>query len=608
VRRAVVLGPVLAPVLAAGAALLATACNGGSDDADTAREPRTADADAGPPRSVHGERCVDCHDAIVDAWNATPMASALGPIGAAEARELAALDPVTDAAGFEYRFALEDGEPALVERAPWGEETRGRLAFAIGAGTMDRSYAVVQGERMWFAPLERISASKSGAAHAALAPGSSMNPGARLSVPITAECLGCHTDRVPADAWPLNLAPERLDGWTPHGLSCATCHAPVDAHADWHEADLAGEDTSALGPEDPMLRHAEFDRFTQLSVCAACHLQGDVRIALNGDLGPPDPGTDLFDARAIFVGREPTNEVAFVSHVERLMLSDCFTASEMTCTSCHDPHRAVDAPGVRERTRNACLDCHARVELASGAPHPPQGQGERDCVDCHMRKTPTFDVAEVEIHDHWIRAEPGPPSAPTPPAELRAMESPDGRWVRARWPDKGDARDDPGLLMMALVKANLFERAVALVDVAPGPEARELASYHHVRASLLEAAERPEHARAAYERALELDAAFAPSSSNLALLEGKLGDPAAGVARLDAVLARHPLYEAGLRNRAVLRRTLGDVRGTVDDLERAFAVTPSATVAAALSDLYGQLGERERSAEYAALAMRLDPR
>jgi predicted CXXCH cytochrome family protein len=557
-------------------------------------EPRTART----PRP--GGACADCHDSIVDAWNAAPMAHALGRVAPGE---LVGLGSAADAAGFAYRFDVDDAGAYLVEHAPWGAESRAPIAFAIGAGRMDRSYAVVHGALAWFAPLERLSASDRGPAHAALAPGNAMHPGSRASVPITAECLGCHTDDPPPPTWPLNLSGEHLSGWEPRGLSCAACHAPVDAHAAWQADALSG---AAPRGDDPMLRPAELTRFGQLSICAVCHLQGDVRVVLDGDLGPPEPGTDVLDSRACFVAREPTNDVGFVSHVERLMLSACFRASEMTCTTCHDPHRAIEAPGVRERTRAACVDCH-RGMRSDHAGAPPAA---RDCVDCHMRRTPTFDVALVEIHDHWIRSDPGPPSARPAPGDLRSMEAPDGRWVRASWPGepKPDHHDDPGLLMMALVKASLLEQATALVDVAPGPGARGIAGYHHVRAGLLEAAGRSENACQAYARALELDPDYAPAATNLALLEGELGDPAAGVARLDALLSSHPLHAGALRNRAVLRGRLGDVPGAIADLERALAVSPDATVAAALGRLYGRVGERARSAEYAALALRLDPR
>jgi tetratricopeptide (TPR) repeat protein len=162
--------------------------------------------------------------------------------------------------------------------------------------------------------------------------------------------------------------------------------------------------------------------------------------------------------------------------------------------------------------------------------------------------------------------------------------------------------------MLALTKEGHLERARALVDVAAGERVRALAVYHHVRANLLDQLGRPEHARAAYERALELDPDYGPAATNLGILLGRLGDPAAGIAVLGRLIAAHPLASSALRNRAILRRTLGDVEGTVADLERALAIQPDATVAQALSDLYGQLGERERSAELAAESLRLDPR
>lgn len=551
-------------------------------------------AAAASPTVDLGAQCADCHEHLVEAWRATAMARALGPLQTGELAGLAAVSE--EQGGFSYRYGQEEGRDVLVETAAGGHALAMPVAFAIGAGVMDRSYAVVQGRTLWFSPLEVLSSSNGGR-HAALAPGNMIAPGARASTPITPECLGCHTDSPPPAAWPLNLAPR---AWTPRGISCAACHGPGDAHAAWRADDLEGR---APAGADPLLDLGALGRFEQLSVCAACHLQGDARIVLGKrELGPPPPGGDLLAQRAIFVAREPSDDVGFVSQVERLMLSPCFLGSEMTCTTCHDPHRALSDAGARTRTRAACSACHADLPADHGASAPAQ-----DCVACHMRKTRVFDVAGVEIHDHWIRSQPGPPSAPAP---LRFPESAEGDWKRARWPGAPAPAhaSDPGLLMMALAHRGHIERALELVDVPPGPAARDLPMHHHVRAGLLEQAGRPADARAAYERALALDPDLAASSTNLALLEADAGQLDAALARLDGVLARHPEADGALRNRAVLRQRQGDLPGTVRDLEAAHAIRPDAALAAALANLYGAAGETTRAESWGNEARRLDPR
>ena len=110
--------------------------------------------------------------------------------------------PAQDRHGHEY---TADGVPVIREER---EDTPGHrldaeLAFAIGAGILDRSYVARRGQSLWFAPLEVVSTPEG--RHAALAPGHEIAPGSRFTTPITPECLGCHTDSPP----PAGLSAER---------------------------------------------------------------------------------------------------------------------------------------------------------------------------------------------------------------------------------------------------------------------------------------------------------------------------------------------------------------------------------------------------------------
>jgi predicted CXXCH cytochrome family protein len=557
------------------------------------------------------------------------MARSLQPT---EAGELDGLGIVADGpSGFQYRFArTSDGSAHVLGEthtgAP-GYALGSEILFGIGSGERDRSYAAVHGRGLWFAPLEVLTTARG--RHAVLAPGAMMRPGMRLSLPITPECLGCHTDAPPPRVFPLNLRPSPGD-WQARGISCGACHGGHLAHAAWQEESLAGEEPAGA---DPILRHGGLDRWRQLSVCAACHLQGDARLVLNGRaLGPPPPGGDLLLERALFVAAEPTEDVGFVSQVERLALSRCFLESELTCTTCHDPHRSLHGEEERGRVRAACLDCHPgdgatrRVRSAAAQPsasacsramsgrietHSVQQEraGERDCVTCHMPRTGVFDVAELTIHDHFIRRDGGDARPPSSAGEVRFPESPTGDWRRFVWPGAPAPGhvDDPGLWMMAYAGAEHFGRALELVDEPPGPSAARLPMYHHVRGSLLESDGRGREALAAYERALALDPELAPSAINLGLLLGQQGRIEEGLLLLDQVLLRHPFADGALRNRALLRHRLGDERGFAEDLGRAFDANPRAELAATLAAFFRGRGEADLAAHWRGLAARLEP-
>jgi len=515
--------------------------------------------------------------------------------------ELAGLAPVDDGAGFRYQLAEAGGRARLVETYANGSRPHresSSIDFAIGAGSMDRSYVVKKYGRMWFAPVEVVTQDHAGGRAAAPAPFLSMQPGSRLTQEITPECLACHTDAPPPRDWPLNVRPG-AETWEPTGISCGACHTHLDEHVAWRSAELVGEDPE--GP-DPTLDHGELGRTEQMSVCAACHLQGDARIELDANrMGPPEPGGDLLQTRAVFVAAEPTGDVGFVSQTERLVLSRCYLESEsMSCVTCHDPHLSLAGERERLRVRSACESCHDAHALTEPAP-------DTDCVACHMQKTRVFDVADVEIHDHWIRSRPDPPGTPGP---LRFPESPDGTWRRFVWPgvEPPEHVADPGLEMMALSFSGHAARALQGADEAPGAVVAALPMYHHVRAGILEGAGRENEARTAYEVALELDPRLAESLSNLGLLLGRLGAEQEGVALLGRLIALHPEADGAYRNRAVLKNALGDTRGAVQDLEQAMRLHPDAALAQVLARVYAQHGRADLERRWSDEARRLDPR
>jgi predicted CXXCH cytochrome family protein len=553
-------------------------------------------------------RCSDCHPSESAGYAQSGMARALGRVAPGELADLAPVDET--ASGLRYHFEGDAAAARLVETFPAKPEYRdsAMLAFAIGAGRLDRSYVVARGQRWWMAPLE---VAGSGAErHAALAPGHALQPGTRFRQPVTPECLGCHTDSPPPRTWPLNVA---VAGFEPRGISCGGCHGDVVGHVAAREQELSGGERVA----DPLAAEGSWSRVQRLERCAACHLQGDARIELDpARLGPPPPGTPLFDTRAVFVARAPSEEIGFVSQVQRLVLSRCYLDSAaqpgggLSCETCHDPHTSLDEPRERERTRrDACLTCHATqggdASRASVCPAP--ASATQACADCHLRKTPVFDVAGVAIHDHWIRAQPPAPS-PAPKA-LRFPESPEGDWRIFELPDAPrDGDDDPGLWTLALAHGGHLEQAVERARAGLGARAAALPMLHHVRGSLLERGQEFEPARASYERALALAPGLPDTSTNLAPVLAQLGQPAAGKQLLDALLKRHPLADGAYRNRAAIRLALQDEPGFLADLDVAMRLLPTPELAQALAAYHEQKGKPSEAERWRAEARRLDPR
>jgi predicted CXXCH cytochrome family protein len=540
------------------------------------------------------------------------MGRALGPLVPGE---LDGLEPVGDGpAGFAYLLEESAGSGWLVEswrdRETGAERRRSApLSFGIGAGILDRSFAARRGGLLWFAPLEVLSAHGEQPRRAALAPGHMMAPGTRLGTPITEECLACHTDDLPPRDYPLNLIPA---DWTPHGISCAACHGDAAAHVDWRHAELQGEEVEG---GDPILDHSALSVEERLSICARCHLQGDARIALRpGARGIPAPGGDLLESIAIFLPPEPDSDVAFVSQTERTILSPCYlesrsTSLPLTCEVCHDPHASVFERAERARTRAACAKCHPPGSAsASAAPCslPGERHADSDCVTCHMRLTPVFDVAEVAIHDHFIQRTPPPPSRFE---RIRVKHTTDGRLAPVTWPgtDAPAAGEDPGLAMMAAAIAGFPQVAAPLAERAPGPLSRRLPSYYHLQGLVLEESGRLEEARKAYLRALVLDPSLPESRMNLALLRARLGRTHQAAAGLEELIADHPRAEGAHRNLALVRLRQGDGEGFARSLEQAQRLLPRVENARALADYYRHLGAEAAALRWDAEALTLGP-
>jgi len=557
-----------------------------------------AGASGDPIDEGFGASCVDCHGVLVDEYRGTGMARAIEPI---REGEFDGLERVRDHdTGLSYELIEAASGPRIIER--WGGEGEPGsrslpLLYAIGAGRLDRSYVAQVGGMEWFAPLEVVSAHADVERHAALAPGHEMIPGKRFTTPITNECLACHTDDPPVIDYPANL---HSGSWSPRGISCAACHERGEEHAVHRQSEGEGE--------DPALALDELDLAGRISLCARCHLQGDARISLTGSRSLSRPGADLLADWAVYLPRSEDEDVAFVSQVERMLSSVCFTSSlsgggaPLECTTCHDPHRSLDDEAERMRVRGACMQCHGGGDEDCSRPSSPVTS--KDCVDCHMPLVGVFDVAEVKIHDHEIARSPASPGTYS---KIRVKHAAGGDVARFQWPWLDPPQTDPGLEMMAALIAGGERRALERVDDEPGDVSRRLSTYHHLRAVLLEGAGRLDDARKSYLRALLMDPESGESTVNLALLLGRMNRAQEGITRLDELLERHPQAEGAWRNRGLLKNSLGDVRGLASDLETAQAILPRAELARALAQISRRLGDESGASLWEQRARQLGP-
>lgn len=183
-------------------------------------------------------------------------------------------------------------------------------------------------------------------------------------------CAGCHRNIARRyEATPMAKA-----------ASCETCHGPGRWHAKGSARMVV---PSALEPGQ------------RDSVCAPCHLKGDVQVNRAGKSASRFHPGDIFASYAATFVTDPLSSPK--GHVDSLAASQCRRKSEaLWCGSCHDVHDATVLP-------NACSQCHSTKNC---------GKGDQ-CITCHMPKLP----GPVRT-DHSIPRLPRPQTQATAPIRL----------------------------------------------------------------------------------------------------------------------------------------------------------------------------------------------
>jgi hypothetical protein len=191
-------------------------------------------------------------------------------------------------------------------------------------------------------------------------------------------CLSCHTTwfRSVGPGSAVARAPEGED----RGIGCERCHGPGKNHVKAAESGFA-ELAIALSAKTPSQE--------RLKSCVECH-------GADGSIQPGDPE---------FTRAQGTT----------FLFSRCFTAGKdrIGCTTCHDPHRALDP--VTAHYEAKCLTCHSGKRAADRAARPGDTPGQtlgpgpvcpvnskENCISCHMPKVeePT---RKSSFTDHHIR-------------------------------------------------------------------------------------------------------------------------------------------------------------------------------------------------------------
>lgn len=311
-------------------------------------------------------RCAECHEQA-DEYSLTGHANTLRPAGSNFSlellEELCAKSPDWDAT------VTGDAEAAVITLLDDGLARKVQLDFCFGSGTHANTWTsllpdsrdnqdLMEFRWTWFRSTEGFS----------LTPGQlkERGRGAVTSVgmlfdsPKAKRCLSCHSTQISLDHG-------RIDSsQMVYGIGCQRCHGPRQAHV---------ESRGTSHPADWQIK----DQMDSVMRCAVCHRMP----------GERDPH-EIRPGNVDIVRFQPMG----------LLQSACFLKSEMTCVTCHDPHRPMsvqDSLGTWQ-----CIQCHNPAHTMAEEPHITCAAGEIDrCVECHMPKVP-HDFP-VSFTDHWIR-------------------------------------------------------------------------------------------------------------------------------------------------------------------------------------------------------------
>ena len=218
-----------------------------------------------------------------------------------------------------------------------------------------------------------------------LPPGFEKGNNTRFSREIGLECMSCH-----------NAYPNHIEGSLnkynsiPSGIDCERCHGPGEVHI---KQKLAGNiiDTSKY-IDYTIVNPAKLPLDLQFDVCQRCHLQGTAVLAEGKKFTDFKPGQHLKEVMDVYLPKYE-NEESFImaSHVDRLKESACFKSAEMTCVTCHNPHKSVTTLSATYFD-NKCMQCHEVCKE----------EETQNCTSCHMPKSSSTDIMHVSITDHKI--------------------------------------------------------------------------------------------------------------------------------------------------------------------------------------------------------------
>ncbi|WDQ19118.1 multiheme c-type cytochrome [Rhodopirellula sp. P2] len=375
------------------------------------------------PDAVGSQACVACHPSRAESFFETTHADSLRLVDAKVEPELQSFfhEPSSQRMKVvrdreQIRHQSWQNLPQTDYVMPLSDHP---VELVMGSGTFAKSYLIRDGDALLQAPLSHYTEQ----GEYDMSPGYDSPSHLGFSRQVTDDCLFCHAGSLSRVEGNRNVS-------VLHELAigCERCHGGGQHHVDLanqltaHSTDVTDLDAT----HDWAIVHPdELGRDSMESLCAQCHLQGDVQMFVRGaDSWSFHPGQDLAATRLVYNVGPPEKEsgsATFVGHFGQMHASECYLGSEsLTCVTCHDPHQRVDDANRESIHREHCLSCHGNLDCGEEL-NLRMTTNENSCHQCHMPRSKT-EVPHVSITDHRI-AVPGEATDIEAPAE-KVTETP----------------------------------------------------------------------------------------------------------------------------------------------------------------------------------------
>ncbi len=360
-----------------------------------------------PPQS-----CNRCHAKIAETYKQTGMGRSFHRVSPqTETADFKDRNTVThQPSGKRYEMVQQDGafylRRSVLNQDP-GQEIESyaqSMDYAIGSGNHARTYLhrtndgkLIELPVSWYTEM---------GGYWAMSPGYDQASQMDVHRAIGKDCMFCHNGYPSSDPGAASLSDGAIFAENlPEGIDCQRCHGPGAAHVKAANAWFPDKERVRATVVNP----AHLPRERQMDVCRQCHLE-TTSLPLPNSVRRYDrtaysykPGEPLQNFEITFdhaPGSELKDRFEVAHQAYRLQKSKCYLKSDMTCITCHNPHRPQRGEVGAAQYRAVCQGCHQSEHPRLAATTVTR---DSDCLGCHMGKRRTEDAVHVVMTDHFIQ-------------------------------------------------------------------------------------------------------------------------------------------------------------------------------------------------------------